>query len=152
MIVLFIKYATIGSIGQLYAQELMLSPTGQAYISTVFATAQMVAGFLAGTFFARRFGTNNTLLSGLLLTAISLLMIGLIPDAFVFFIAYGLNGFGFGITYNVLMAMSIDQVPQKLKATYMGVFQTIYAIGIFAGPIVALTLNESAGSLMKNYL
>jgi MFS family permease len=41
---------------------------------------------------------------------------------------------GYGICYPILMGMSIQRVDGRERTTAMGVHQSVYAIGMFAGP------------------
>jgi len=46
-------------------------------------------------------------------------------------------GLGMGLTYPVLMGLSIKTVPQAQRASAMGAFQAIYALGMTAGPTLS---------------
>jgi MFS family permease len=50
-----------------------------------------------------------------------------------------------GIGYPVLMGMSIQRVEEAERATAMGLHQSIYAIGMFGGPIVSGALADAVG-------
>jgi MFS family permease len=41
---------------------------------------------------------------------------------------------GYGVSYPILMGMSIERVDGRERTTAMGLHQSIYAIGMFAGP------------------
>ncbi len=45
-----------------------------------------------------------------------------------------LVGIGFGICYPILMGMSIEHVDTAQRTTAMGLHQSVYALGMFAGP------------------
>ena len=42
-----------------------------------------------------------------------------------------------GLTYPVLMGLSIKAVPQARRASAMGAFQAIYALGMTLGPALS---------------
>ena len=50
-----------------------------------------------------------------------------------------------GIGYPVLMGMSIRYVADSDHATAMGLHQSVYAIGMFAGPWLSGILAEAIG-------
>ena len=52
-------------------------------------------------------------------------------------ISQGVSGFGRGMVQPLLMGLSIRETPSEDRATAMGVYQAIYAIGMFTGPITA---------------
>ena len=56
-----------------------------------------------------------------------------------------LVGMGFGICYPILMGMSIEKVDASERATAMGLHQSIYSIGMFAGPWFSGILAVSLG-------
>jgi MFS family permease len=58
----------------------------------------------------------------------------LAPSLAVIFGAQVLIGLGQGISYPVLMGLSIRGVAEDQRSTAMGVYQAIYATGMFGGP------------------
>ncbi|HNT76504.1 MAG TPA: MFS transporter [Anaerolineae bacterium] len=50
-----------------------------------------------------------------------------------------------GVSYSVLMGLSIRYVDETQRATAMGLFQAIYAIGMFAGPWLSGILADAIG-------
>jgi MFS family permease len=62
----------------------------------------------------------------------------------VFVASVGL-GLANGIGYPVLMGLSIAKVPDAERSTAMGMFQAIYAIGMFGGPWLSGILARAIG-------
>ena len=56
-----------------------------------------------------------------------------------------LAGLGRGLTMPVLLGLAIQRIAPSEKATAMGVFQAVYAIGMFLGPASAGLIAESLG-------
>ena len=56
-----------------------------------------------------------------------------------------LGGLGRGLTYPMLMAMSIRDFSHEERATAMGFFQAIYALGMFAGPTASGFVGDLLG-------
>ena len=54
-------------------------------------------------------------------------------------------GFAQGISYPVLMGLSIEQVADAERATAMGLHQAVYAIGMFSGPAVSGAIAQAIG-------
>lgn len=54
-------------------------------------------------------------------------------------------GLGSGIGYPVLMGLSIERVRESERNTAMGVFQSIYGLGMFGGPWVGGLLADRIG-------
>jgi MFS family permease len=56
-----------------------------------------------------------------------------------------LVGIGYGIGYSILMGMSIEHVEDAERTTAMGLHQSVYAIGMFAGSWLSGILANSLG-------
>jgi MFS family permease len=54
-------------------------------------------------------------------------------------------GFGQGLTYPVLMGLAVKFVTQERRASAMGAFQAIYAIGMTAGPSLSGYIKDTHG-------
>jgi MFS family permease len=50
-------------------------------------------------------------------------------------VVQSVNGFSQGILFPLLLGMSIESIPHEKRATAMGAYQALYAIGMFAGPL-----------------
>jgi len=55
------------------------------------------------------------------------------------------SGFGRGLVFPLLMSFSVATMAPGAKATAMGVFQSLYAVGMFAGPVVVGVMADTAG-------
>jgi MFS family permease len=64
--------------------------------------------------------------------------------AHVFIAQFGL-GLAHGIGLPVLMGMSIESVADDVRTTAMGLFQSVYAFGMFGGPWLSGWLAEAMG-------
>jgi MFS family permease len=65
----------------------------------------------------------------------------------LFFVVLGqiTIGLSTGINYPMLMGMSIEHVDESQRATAMGVYQSVYAIGMFTGPWLSGLLADAMG-------
>jgi DHA1 family multidrug resistance protein-like MFS transporter len=63
----------------------------------------------------------------------------------VLFLSQALIGLGTGIGYPVLMGMSIEYVADDERTTAMGLHQSVYAAGMFAGPWLGGILASAMG-------
>ena len=96
-----------------------------------------VAILLSGHFFAPRLGPRITVLTSFLAVAISTAALPYLDTIGALYASMALAGFGRGAAYPLLMGLAIARLPDTEKATAMGFFQAVYAIGMFAGPVVA---------------
>lgn len=133
VVVSFIRFASSNSNSVVYATVIKSSPLMVAYIGTTFSIFQLVAGVLVGIYLKQKIGVKNTMILGLSLTAVYTLVSGFSSNAVLYFILTGLNGFGYGLTYNVLLGMAMQPFKKDLREISMGIYQTFFAIGIFYG-------------------
>jgi MFS family permease len=61
------------------------------------------------------------------------------------FVAQFFVGLSMGISYPVLMGLSIRDVDEASRTTAMGLHQAVYASGMFAGPWLSGMLAEAIG-------
>ncbi|MDF1513778.1 MAG: MFS transporter, partial [Anaerolineae bacterium] len=80
---------------------------------------------------------------GLVLLGLGLLWFS--QDLWMVFAGQICMGLASGIGYPVLMGMSIRYVEDTRRATAMGLFQAVYAIGMFAGPWLSGMLADAVG-------
>ncbi|PLR87761.1 MULTISPECIES: MFS transporter [Bacillus] len=55
------------------------------------------------------------------------------------------NGFSLGLLFPLLLGMAIESISHEKRATAMGTYQALYAIGMFTGPFLAGVLNSMMG-------
>jgi len=114
-------------------------------LATLTSLPAIVASTLSGTFFTKRFGEKLTIAVGFILFSLSSLLIPVISNIYVFFIIQIIGGFGRGLAHPLLMALSIRNVKPRKRATAMGFFQAIYALGMFLGPVMVGYLSDNVG-------
>jgi MFS family permease len=70
------------------------------------------------------------------LIALTSLALPFVSNLFLLYVNQIVHGIGRGIAYSILMGFVLRLVSSDERATAMGIFQSIYSIGIFTGPIV----------------
>jgi len=93
--------------------------------------------FLMGTRTLERFSSQRLLQCGICLSGLSIFMMPLIPSITLLYIPVGLHGAGRGFFYTALMAYALIPYSPNQKATAMGVFQSVYALGMMLGSFSA---------------
>ena len=102
---------------------------------TVMFAASSV-GSLAMMYVVNRLGYSISLLLSFLVMAGAFAWVPFIHNVPLLIASQMLVGLGRGIFFPVLMALSIQSVPSTERATAMGVFQSLYAIGMLLGPLL----------------
>lgn len=115
------------SIGASKTQLGILSMLGMLSISSV--------TLLSGTVLAPRIGPKRTIFIAYLLVGITTAAVPFIFSIEGLYLTQIIGGFGRGAAYPILMGLSIARLPDAEKATAMGFFQAVYAIGMFIGPV-----------------
>jgi MFS family permease len=112
--------------------------TGASLIT--FVAAQPLAARMT-----ERIGFRPTVVIGLVISGLLTLVT---PLAVTFPVLAALQiviGIGRGLLNVSMMSLAILSVDQRERATAMGVYQAIYSIGMFVGPLVGGVMGEHAG-------
>jgi MFS family permease len=104
-----------------------------------------VVGSLFAARIVNRLGARASLLAGLALTAVGTVLVPLAPTLLALGAIQAIAGAGAALIYTVTMGLAILGVAGGKRASAMGVYQALYAIGMFAGPAFSGWLAESVG-------
>ncbi len=125
-----------------YALEIGGSQVSLIYLVFSFMVPHAIAPIITGRYLAGRFQKWTILVIGFLGTFLFSAVIPFIKNLELLYLTQALNGFAQGMTIPLLMGMAIQTIPNRSRATAMGLFQAIYAIGIFLGPFIAGIFSE----------
>jgi MFS family permease len=143
VVVSFIRFASGQANMVAYARSelVLMNDFMVAYLDVMFTIFQLVAGVMAGLYLKRRIGVKNTLYVGLLSVFVFAFVASNVTNPTMLFFVYGLNGFGYGILYNILLGLAIQPFSFDKREVSMGVYQTFFAVGIYYGDrVYALVL------------
>ncbi len=140
----YVGVAAVFSFGPILAQQL---GAGNVILSMLVTWNLIVytLGNLSATFFARHLTRRFIIPGSFILMAAGLVTLALASSVVWIFIAYACFGIAGGISYPVLMGLSIEKVPLGQRSTAMGIHQSIYTIGTFAGPWLSGILADWLG-------
>ncbi|KAF0227566.1 MAG: major facilitator superfamily protein [Erysipelotrichaceae bacterium] len=135
IVVSFVRFASSGSNMNNFAKTelISMSPLLIAYVELVYSLSQLVAGVLVGIILKKKIGVKNTLILGLSLSGIFTLLASSVTHPTTLFWLNALNGFGYGLTYNVLLGMAMQPFAVGMREVTMGIYQTFFAVGIYYG-------------------
>jgi MFS family permease len=105
----------------------------------------LALGNLAATVAAGRIGGRRLVYFGFVLLATGIAGTALAHSLQALLVSQALIGLGSGVGYPVLMGMSIEYVADDERATAMGLHQSVYAAGMFAGPWLGGILASAMG-------
>jgi MFS family permease len=102
-------------------------------------------GSLAAVWVSERLGYRFSIISGALTSGVILAAIPFIPNVPILMVVQISLGLGNGVLMTTLMGLSIHDVPREHRATAMGIYQAVYAVGMLAGPLVSGFLGNGFG-------
>jgi MFS family permease len=108
-------------------------------------TAVVIVGSLLATAIANRVGARRLVYLSFALLSAGIGGEALVPSLPLLFVAQFCIGLAQGVSYPVLMGMSIRYVADAERTTAMGLHQAVYAIGMFTGPGVSGRLADAIG-------
>lgn len=157
----FIKFANSGSIAVTnldylnngkYSKELINSLQG--YISLVFSIFQLCSSFLLYFLVKKKNGKHMLFFIGISSWIVYHITLLFVRDSIAYFVLSSLNGFGYGILYNIILAFVLQLSFNKNKISPMGIYQSILSIGIttssFFSPFVKENLKNDF--YLTNYI
>lgn len=128
-----------------YALSIGASESELGFLGLTFLIPQALAAIVSGRKFVPLMGQWRTLTIGFLGSAFFTLIIPFVNDFAWLCLTQAFNGFALGLTFPLLMNLSIQAVPRERRATAMGFYQAVYAAGMFLGPLLAGWLNTGFG-------
>ena len=137
-------YVTAYAFTPIFAQQLGANRADQGMLTTAMLLAY-TASMLITSALAERIGDRMLVALGMLLAGVAIFTTPFLDNLPALGGAQVLLGLGRGLAYPVLMGLSIRAVPQHQRATAMGFFQAVYAIGMFLGPAAGGPIAERFG-------
>ncbi len=135
--------ATFGFL-PILARNLGASDQLQSALTSV-SVGIVLLGQLAATAFATRVGPRTLIYGSVVALGAGLLVAAIARSLPWLFLAQFCIGISQGVGYPVLMGLSIRDVEEQNRTTAMGLFQALYAIGMFGGPALSGVLADSVG-------
>lgn len=121
------------------------STEGLGLLTIAFMVPHAGATLFAARFAGRMLGDRATLAIGFIGSAVFTLLIPLAP-AFSWLCATQVfNGFAQGLIFPLLLGKSVEGIEPAKRATAMGLYQAVYAIGMASGPWLAGWFNSQYG-------
>jgi predicted MFS family arabinose efflux permease len=117
----------------IHAENLGASKSEIGYITTTGLLAA-VAGTAVSAWVSNRWGPTVSVIAAATATLISLVTMSITNDLVTLGGLQTLNGFGRGMMNTVLISMALASAPVAIRATAMGSYQALYAIGMLLGP------------------
>lgn len=105
----------------------------------------LTLGNLAASATAGRIGGQRIVYASFIVLSAGVAGTAIANTVEMLFVSQALIGLGTGLGYPVLMGMSIERVVDDERTTAMGLHQSVYAAGMFAGPWLGGILASAMG-------
>lgn len=140
-----IIFSTMFGFTSHYALEIGFKPSELIFIVVAFMIPHAVATLFMGSVLVPKLGEWRSLIIAFSLTSFFTIMIPFVQAKGLFLTVQGFSGFALGLIFPLLLSMSIKKITLEKRATAMGAYQALYAVGIFAGPFFAGIFNSKFG-------
>lgn len=135
-------------------QPMMVSKLGGDAVAltilpNLFMLFNSIATALSGILF-EKFGLVKTVMAGALGQGAVTILMPFSSTLGMLYMLQAAGGFFFGMTVTVLLALIIMGVRPEVQTSRMGLYQSIYSVGLMAGPIISGYILE-ATSLKVTY-
>jgi len=140
----YANYATTFSFVPVYAADIGASKAALGWLSTVVFLPHTLCA-LVSVRLSERLGERMLVILGLIIMGFTSVGIPFIQNIPLLVISRVLYGVGTGISFPVMMGLSIKQIDREQRASAMGVFQAVYALGMFAGPAMSGVVADGWG-------
>jgi MFS family permease len=145
VIVQIISFGTTYGFTPILAKNIGATSFQLGLLTSLTTLPMSFSSALSGAFFAKRLGERKTIVFGFVLFSASVGIMPLIRTIPMLYLVQVVGGFGRGLVFPTLMALSIKTVDAARRASAMGFFQAIYGIGMTLGPIIVGYLSDSIG-------
>ncbi len=140
-----ISFGTVFGFTPVAAKAIGASSMQLSVLTTLSVLPSILAAPLSGTLFARTIGERATVAAGFSLFSVSAMLVPFAASVSVLYVLQLVGGFGRGMSFPLLMGLSIKSIEREARASAMGVFQAIYALGMFVGPVLVGVIGQSIG-------
>ena len=138
-----ITFSTIFGFTPTYAKHALNISTFQNGILMVFSYIPTAFGALfLSRYLAGRFKEYKLVIFGMILLGASTILIPFTGNYYLLIITQVIAGFGRGVSFPLLMGLSIKNINENQRGAAMGIFQAVYSFGMFFGPFITGIIEE----------
>lgn len=127
------------------ALDIGASKESLGWLTLAFMLPHAFATLYGSRLFGRLLGDRGTLLLGFAGSALFTLLIPSMPSLWALCVTQVGNGFMQGLIFPLLLGKSVSGIAPYKRATAMGFYQAVYAVGMSGGPFVAGWMSSAYG-------
>ena len=141
----FMTFATAYGFTPLHAEAIGASQGELGLLTFVSNLPVALAALFTSGELVVKLGEKNAVVWGFILGGLAAAVVPFTTSLPMLYVTQALGGLGRGVIFPILMALSIKTVPEEKRATAMGFFQAIYALGMFGGPMLVGIIGDISG-------
>ena len=130
----FIVFATANSFASTVINNAGVTAVQLSICSALFTLGGMLSSYFVGSKPAQRIGPVKLSVIGFGLLAVYSFALPFMPNFLALAAMQFVGGCGGTSTFSIIMSDAIHDVPNEQRSTAMGFYQSVYAVGIMAGP------------------
>ena len=145
LIGIFIQFITFSinfSYFPIYLNELSFSDSIVGNLVAFYTLASFI-GTISSPRLIKRFGLWKIFIYSAILIGLTTLITPLFENLFLLIFLRLIGGIGGGIKFSSCMSSIVRGFQENYQASAMGIFQAVYAIGMFLGPILSGVIGSS---------
>ncbi|MCY0898063.1 MAG: MFS transporter [Firmicutes bacterium] len=132
-----ITFMTTYGYTPLFAAHEGVSRAGLGLLTAVSLVSTIIATVVSGSWLSRRVASNTLLMVSFVIMAGSSAVTPWVGATWGLFVTQAVLGASRGLATPLLMAWTIQDAPPEQRTTAMATYQSLYAIGMIGGPILA---------------
>ena len=146
-----VVWATVQGFVQNWARDVIGLTTAQlGFLSVAHLLPTTVLSHFSGTLLEPRLGRKPVLIAGFAAIAIACLLYPQTASMTALLTVQALLGCGVGLIMPLTMASAIETIPNEKRGAAMGIYQAIYGLGMFIGPVIGGYVIEKFGGTAAN--
>ncbi len=148
-----VVWATVQGFVQNWARDVIGVTTGQlGYLSVAYLLPCTILSHFSGTVLASKLGRKPVLVLGFCAMAGACLLYPQTRSLAGLIAVQILMGSGVGLIMPLTMADAIETVPNEKRGAAMGIYQAIYGLGMFLGPVIGGFVIERTSGVVQGYI
>ncbi len=140
----WLTFSTVFGFTPSYAVSIGASNSELSILALVSSLPAALTALRCGHW-AEKYGDRQVLAAGFILFGLGAFLIPRSGTMLLLYLTQAVGAMGRGAVFPLLMGLSISDISNDKRATAMGFFQSIYALGMFAGPALTGVISESLG-------
>ena len=147
-----VTFATSMSFTANYARSLGANGIELGLSAAIMTFGSISAAMFIGAGYFRNIDDKRLLLIGFVVLIVYCVGIPMSKTLFLLYIIQLIGGFGRSMLMTLLMSNAVKYVPSAQRSTAMGVYQSVYSLGMTLGPVMMGAMLDLSGSFTFAFL